>query len=222
MVGGFCDGLQSVRAVVDGVEGGHDGQQRLGGADVGRGLLAADVLLAGLQGQAVGGSARVVLGDTHDPAGQGAFHALLHGHVGGVRTAEEQRHAKALGGADGDVRALLARRGDQRQRQQVSGNSDQRTALLGLGDNHALVPHPAGHARLLEHDAVDVTLRQALGEVSNLHLEAERFGAAQHDGDGLRQAVGVKDGLAVLGVLILVRAAHQQHSLGHGSGFIEE
>ena len=109
-VDGLGDRLQPVGAVVDGVQGGHDGQQRLGGADVGRGLLAADVLLAGLQGQAVGRDAGVVLGHAHEAAGQGAFQALRDGHVGGVRAAEEQRHAEALGGADGDVRTLLARR----------------------------------------------------------------------------------------------------------------
>jgi hypothetical protein len=40
--------------VVDGVHRGDDGEQHLGGADVGGGLLAADVLLAGLQREAVG------------------------------------------------------------------------------------------------------------------------------------------------------------------------
>ncbi len=48
------DGFEAFGAVVDGVHSGHDGEQDLRGADVGGGLLAADVLLAGLEGEAVG------------------------------------------------------------------------------------------------------------------------------------------------------------------------
>ena len=221
-VDGLGDRLQPVGAVVDGVEGGHDGQQRLGGADVGRGLLAADVLLAGLQGQAVGRDAGVVLGDTHEAAGHGALEALLDGHVGGVRAAEEQRHAEALGGADGDVRALLARGRDEGQGEQVGGDGDERAAFLGLGDHGGVVEHPAGNARLLQHDAVDDAVGQALGEVRDLDLEAEGLGAALDDRDGLREAVGVEDGLAVVGGLVLVGAAHHQHGLGHGGGFVQQ
>ena len=46
------DAPQAVGAVPDGVEAGHDGEQHLGGADVAGGFFAADMLLAGLQGQA--------------------------------------------------------------------------------------------------------------------------------------------------------------------------
>ena len=51
MVHLFGDGPQPVRAVVDGVERGRHGQQHLRGADVRRGPVAANVLLAGLQRQ---------------------------------------------------------------------------------------------------------------------------------------------------------------------------
>ena len=221
-VGGLGDCLQAVRAVVDGVEGGDDGQQRLRGADVGRGLLAADVLLAGLQRQAVGRDAGVVLGDTHEAAGHGALEALLDGHVGGVRAAEEQRDAEALGGADGDVRALLARGRDQGQGQQVRGDGDEGAAFLGVGDHGGVVEHAAGDAGLLQDDAVDDAVGQSLGQVGDLDLEAEGFGAALDDRDGLRQAVGVEDGLAVVGLFVLVGAAHHQHGLGDGGGFVEQ
>lgn len=48
------DGLQSLRAVVDGVHGCDVGEQGLGSADVGSRLLPSNVLLSGLQGHAVG------------------------------------------------------------------------------------------------------------------------------------------------------------------------
>ena len=50
------DGAQPVGPVVHGVHAGHDRQQHLRGADVARGLVAADVLLAGLQREAVRGA----------------------------------------------------------------------------------------------------------------------------------------------------------------------
>ncbi|KAH9400114.1 hypothetical protein TYRP_001671 [Tyrophagus putrescentiae] len=48
------DGLQPLRAVVDGEHGAHVGEQRLRRADVRGGLVAANVLLAGLQRQPEG------------------------------------------------------------------------------------------------------------------------------------------------------------------------
>ena len=88
----------------------HVRQQRLRGADVAGGLFAADVLLAGLQGQAQRGPATRVLGDAHDAAGHVAFEGVAGGEERGVRSAVAQRHAKTLGAADGDVRAEFARR----------------------------------------------------------------------------------------------------------------
>ncbi|CAH0326441.1 hypothetical protein SRABI128_05338 [Microbacterium sp. Bi128] len=208
--------------MVDGVERGHDGQQCLRGADVGRGLLTADVLLAGLQGQAVGRDTGVVLGDADDAAGERAFHALAHRHVRGVRAAEEQRHAQALGGADGDVRPLLARRGDQGQGKQIRRHGDQCAAFFGLRDHAGLVPHPAGDARLLEDETVDVAVGQTGGEVSDLHLEAQRLRSAPDDGNGLREAVGVEDGLGPGSGLVFVGAAHEKHGLGNRGGLVQE
>ena len=45
--------LDALGAVVDAVHGRDVGEEGLRGADVGRGLVAADVLLAGLQSQTV-------------------------------------------------------------------------------------------------------------------------------------------------------------------------
>ena len=58
------DRPEPLGAVVDGVHRGDHGQQHLGGADVGGRLVAADVLLAGLQREAV---RRAALGVDRDP-----------------------------------------------------------------------------------------------------------------------------------------------------------
>ena len=67
---GVAIARRPVGAVVDGVHDGHDGEQHLRGADVGGRLLAADVLLAGLQREPVGRAALGVDRDADQPAGQ--------------------------------------------------------------------------------------------------------------------------------------------------------
>ena len=99
------DSAQAAGTVVDGVHGGHDGQQHLGGADVRGRLLAPDVLLAGLQGESVGGCAGGILRDADEAPGKLPLEARADGHVPGVRTAEAHRHPEALRRADGDVRS---------------------------------------------------------------------------------------------------------------------
>lgn len=65
------DGPQPFRAVVDRVHPGHDGEQHLRGTDIAGGLLAADVLLTGLERQPVRLVAVGVHGDPDEagPAG---------------------------------------------------------------------------------------------------------------------------------------------------------
>ena len=52
-----------------------------------------------------------------------------------MRSAESQRHTKALRTADADIRAEFAGRSQQHQRKQI-GRNDRRAprALVGLGD----------------------------------------------------------------------------------------
>ena len=123
-VGAARDGAQPLGAVVDGVHRRHDGEQHLGGADVGGRLVAADVLLAGLQRQAVRRTPLGVDGHADQPAGQVPLEAGGDRHVAGVRAAVEERDAEALGGADDDVGAELAGRLEQREREQVGGHDE--------------------------------------------------------------------------------------------------
>ena len=138
-VGAGRDRLQPLGAVVDGVHGGDHGEQHLCGADVGGRLVAADVLLAGLQGEPVGGAALDVDGDADESTGQVPLQALGDGHEAGVRAAVEQRHPEPLGRPDHDVGPELSRRLEQRQRQQVGGHHDEGVALVGRIDQRARV-----------------------------------------------------------------------------------
>jgi hypothetical protein len=67
-----------------------------------------------------------------------------------VRATEAQRHAEALGAADGHVGAELARRGQQGQGQQVGGHGHQGVGSAGHG---AVVEHVTVAGRVLQQGA---------------------------------------------------------------------
>ena len=99
------DRPQAHRPVKHCVHRSNDGQQHLRGADVGGGLLAPDMLLAGLQRQPVGLVAARIHSNADQPARHRALVGVFHRHIGRVRTAIANRHAKSLHRTDGDVGA---------------------------------------------------------------------------------------------------------------------
>ena len=103
------DTTQAARTVVHGVERRHDREQRLCRADVARGFLAPDMLLAGLHGHAQGRAAVAVDGHADDAAGHGALEAVAGREKCGVRSAEAHGYAEALAAADHHVGTELAR-----------------------------------------------------------------------------------------------------------------
>ena len=111
------DVLQAFGAVVHGVHRRDDGEEHLRGADVRGRLLPADVLLAGLQGEAVGRTSGGVDRHADEAARHRAAELVAGGEEPGVGTAVAERHAEALRRSDAHVGALLARRGEERARQ---------------------------------------------------------------------------------------------------------
>ncbi len=218
-VGALRDAAQPVRSVVDGVAGGHDGQQHLGRADVAGGLLPADVLLAGLQGEPQRRVAVGVAGQADEPAGELAGVLLLHRQVAGVRTAEAQRHPEALGRAHRGVGAQLAGRGEERERQQVGRHRDQRAALVRGLDERRRVRDGAGRARVGQQEPEEVALGQPAGQVGHHQLDAQRHGPGAQHLDGLRQRVGVHHEPRGRR---LARAPEQRHRLGGRGGLVEQ
>ena len=212
---------QARRAVVHGVHAGHHRRQHLRGADVGGSFFAADVLLAGLQGQAVGGVAVHIHAHTYQAARHGALVFIAAGHVGGVRAAIAQRHAEALGSADDDVGIPLAGWGQQSQRQQVSRHDKSR--LLAMHGGYIctqVINAAAGGGVLGQHgEVVASECSVPLGSrVSQLHGDAQRLGAGLDDLNGLRMAVaGHHKGVA----FALDRAFGQRHRLSGGCGFVQ-
>ena len=79
------DLLQSLGPVIDRVHAGHDRQEHLGGADITRRLVTADVLLTGLQGQTISLFPLGVFRHTDKTARQLALVLLSGGEKRGMR-----------------------------------------------------------------------------------------------------------------------------------------
>jgi hypothetical protein len=212
------DGAQAFRPVPHRVHAGDVGQQHLRGADVGIGLLAPDVLLAGLQRHAVGGLAARILRDADDAARHRAHVRLARGEEGRVRTAEAHRHAEALRRAERDVGPHLAGRLEQHQRHQVGGDGDHAALVLHLGDRGGQVGDFAARIGVLEQGAEQVVpvgiFRLAINQV-----EAEEAGARPDHVDGLREGRLIdEENIA----LALRDAPRHGHGFGGGGGFVEQ
>ena len=149
------DPAQPVGTVPHGVHPGDDREQHLRGADVARGLLAPDVLLAGLEGEAVGGGAVGVDGHADEPAGQAALEARADGEVARVGAAEPEGYAETLRRPDRHVEAVLARRAQQGQGEQVGGGDRESAPLVGGGDEGRVVTQGAAGAGVLDENAED-------------------------------------------------------------------
>ena len=142
----------------------------------------------------------------------------VHREVAGVRSAESHWHTETLGAAERDVGADVAGRGDQRQRQQVGADRDQRAALVRGG--HQLGPvdrRTAGAGQLRDHPE-EVAVGQACAKVGGDDLDAKRLGAGGQDRGGLAVHVGV-DGQPVRRPAH--RPVHQRHRLGGGGALVE-
>ncbi len=217
------DAGQPFRAVVGGVQAGHDRQQDLGGADVAGGLLPADVLLTGLEREPVGPASGVVHRHPHQPPRQGALVGISGGDEAGVRAAEAQRHPEALRRPDDDVGPDLPGRAHQHQRRQIGGHGDQRPRLVrGLDQLGVIADHPAGARVLGQHTegpGRQVGGRGDLVDGPGDHLQTQGPGSGGHHGQRLGVAVLVDyEDRAGLGV---EPAAHG-HGLGCGGGFVQQ
>ncbi len=210
---------QALRPVPDGVEAGDHRQQHLGGADVAGRLVAADMLLAGLQRHAQGGLAAAVDRDADDPAGHGALVGFLGREERGVRPAIAHRHAEALGRAQHDVGAELAGRGQERQRQEIAGDDGEAALGLDGGDGGAQVADAAVAGGVLQQRA-EHGLAVELGQgIARDQLDALMAGAGLQHGQRLRMHAVVDEEQGRLAAADPVRHGH---GLGGGGGLVEQ
>ncbi len=207
--------------MVNGIHRRHDGEEHLSGADVGRGFVAADVLLAGAEREAKGGAALGVAGDADQAARHLAFVGVAGGEERGVRAAETEGDSKALGRADGDVGAELGGRTQQGEREQIGGDDAQRAGGVGGLEKRSEIVNTAGRVGVLDEHAEDVARG---GEVERAVIagddgDAERRGAGADDVDRLRVAFFGDEEHAAVHVF---DAMAEHHGLGGSGAFVEE
>ena len=212
------DVLQALRPVVDGVHRGHIGQKGLGGTNIGGRALAADVLLAGLQRQAVGRAAIGILRDADDAARHLALELIRYRHVGSVWAAEEEGNAKALGRAQDDIGTQVAGAFQKQQGQWVSDHGGQRAAGVQLFNQGRGIENFAFGAGVGDDGTDEVFTHQALAHVHDLYLEVNGAGALSGNGEHLRVQARVQHDAAAL----LYCAGHQPDRLGGSGSLIQQ
>ena len=224
-VGVIGNAPQPLRAVVDGVEGGHHREQCLSGADVGGRLLPSDVLLAGLKRQAERLVALAVPRDADDAAGNLPAELIADRHEAGVRTAEEERHAESLSAADGDIGTGGAGLLQQGQGQRVGIDGDEAAAAMHRCDRAVQVLNRPARGRMRQ-DGSQQLLPGILGAVLNSRrlgrqgMNPERSAAGQRHLEALGVQAGVQQNRAAGG-----RAggpSHEQDRLCDGSGLVQQ
>mmetsp|Transcript_46287 Transcript_46287/g.117179 ORF Transcript_46287/g.117179 Transcript_46287/m.117179 type:complete len:831 (+) Transcript_46287:42-2534(+) len=213
------DLLEAAGSVVDGVHGGHVGQQRLRGADVGGGLVAADVLLARLHGHAQRGRAGRVHAHADHAARHQALVLLRCRQEGGVRAAVPHGHAKALRRADNDVGAPLAGGSQLGERQQVGGDDHLGAHRVRARHQRGVVVHRAVGGGVLHQGAAHVLAETGLHVlvVHDHRLQAEAIRTGGHDGDGLRVAATRDEELRLLAA---GDGTAHGHALRRGGGLV--
>jgi len=107
------------------------------------------VLLAGAEGEAHGGVAVGVFGNADEAAGHLALEGVLGGEKAGVRAAETERDAEALGGTDGDIGAEFAGRAEEGEREEIGGDDGIGAGGVGGGEealrNRGSLPVVSGY-----------------------------------------------------------------------------
>jgi hypothetical protein len=174
-----------------------------------------------LQGQAQGGGAGGIDAEADEAARHVAFERFGGGEKGGVWATEAHGHAKTLCGADDDVGAHFARRGEEGEPQQIGCNDSQRAGGVGGVDFGPQVAEFAGGARVLEKDGEGGSVRDRshVARRKNFDVPAEGGSAGLQDGAGLRVQVGSGGDGAGFGA---GQVSGHGDGFGGGGGFVEQ
>mmetsp|Transcript_126480 Transcript_126480/g.219148 ORF Transcript_126480/g.219148 Transcript_126480/m.219148 type:complete len:238 (+) Transcript_126480:3168-3881(+) len=211
--------LKALGSVVHGVHGGHVGQQGLGGADVGGGLLTLDVLLTGLQGHPQGRIAVHVLGDADDPSGDDSLEAIDAGEESSMGAAVPKGHTKALGGPNSNLSTHLTRGLQGAQSKQIRGTHSQSLGCLRLSKEISVVIDGTRSVRILHSNTGIVTKIVQLLPITNNQLSTHTISTGLCNGNCLRVHAAVNEELVLLELGLC-----QSHTNGltDSSGFVQK
>ena len=218
MVHARGDAHESLRSVPDRVEPAHHRQQYLCRADVARGLLAADVLLARAERHPERRAAGGVPRDADQAPRHVALVLVLRGEERRVRPAVAHRHAKTLHTADRDVRPPLPGRDQQRERKQVRRDHHERAGSAHARAERAAVLDGAEGVRVLQQHAAHARVEREVRRRRDGHGDAARPATRLDHGNGLRMAIVRHE----KGVAPGVDRVRELHRLGGGRRLVEQ
>ena len=181
------DGRESIRPMVNGIEGSHHRQKHLRGADVAGGLVSSNVLLTGLESQTQSRLALGILGLTHQAAGDLALVGIPGGEESGVGAAEPHRHTKALSAAHRDVGSEGRHRRDQGLSQRIDRHGHQSPGVMSPLDQSGGVPKATLNPWQLQQNAEHRGIEHKIAWVQPLQLDVQRLGTGLQHGPCLWQ-----------------------------------
>ena len=182
--------------MIYGIESAHRGKECLRCTDIRGRFLAFDVLLTGLESQAVGGVPVSILGDTNDTSGDLAFVFHTASQVTGRGAAEVHGDTKTLSRAENNISAPLSGRGEHYEAHKVGSDCNCRSIGLGFGYKIFVVVDGSYRVGVLYDNSENIG-----GELKSLvvaHYELHPLGlytCADYGLGGLKYALIHKDGI---------------------------
>ena len=195
VIGNF---LQAFWPMVDGVHGSDIRQECLRGTNIGGSALTADVLLAGLQSQAVSRAAFSVHGYAHQTARHLPLELVSHRHESCVWATEKEGNTKALRGTNNDIGAKGTRTFQEQQGQQISRDGNKSAAAVDFFNNCPWVKNIALGTGVRNHRADEVFAYDSGAEICNFDFEINCPCALCRHGEYLRVQAGVQQDAAAL------------------------
>ena len=153
-----CHFTQSLRSEPRQLDSRRHGHERLVRADVRRGTLAADVLLAGAKRHDVGVPALPVHGLSDETAGQSPHVGETAGEQAQIRAAEPERGPEGLALPHHDIRAEIAGGPEQPRRDGIEAHDEAGAEALGDGTGSADVLEAAEKVRCGDDDGADAAV----------------------------------------------------------------
>jgi hypothetical protein len=186
----------------------------------------SDVLLASLKCETVGGTSLRILRETDEATRHPPLKAVLAGEEGGVRSSVTHGNTKTSSVSEGDIGSPFARRLEGGEGEEVGGDSNESSEIVGALSDCFPVSDFSSNVRVLKKDADEVLvliivarLVQQLADVSDDDVDAERFRTSANDGNGLREDAAVDE--ESLALLAKVTERHD-HALSRRCSLIEE
>src|SRR2546423_10275132 len=177
------DCAQDTRPMIDRVHRCNHGEQNLRGTNVTRRFVAADMLLARLQREAVSRTTFGIVRNADESPWHVAFVLLSRGKKRGVRSTETEWNAETLCAPDRNIGAEFTWGFQQRERENVRRDNDKRAGGVRLIREMSVIVNRAVRRGILNECAENSVVEFEFREVVDFTFDAERFRARANNFD---------------------------------------